>query len=282
MKMKNKTTLLGKITLTAALLITAYYFFYLVLCLIGVEKLKMAPYAILAIAAVSLPILFRGRLRRLLRRAYKPLHVIFTVLLCLYVASVIIFWVFIGLNSSKTPEYYVEQYSAEGSTGDDTVVLVFGCYTNGMTPSQTLKNRLDAAYELLVALPDAVCVVSGAQGSSETVAECVAMRGYLTSLGISEERIIMEPDAHSTSENIRFTKDLLDKLGMSDKRVIGVSTAFHLPRIEIMAKRYGLQIDTCGSASPSVFHYYISMIREYLSYIKMALFDKAVLITRIS
>ncbi len=278
MKKKNKLSILEKITLAAAGLVASYYFVYLVLCFVGVEAMKMAPYALLAIACVCLPILLRVPLKRLLGRLFKPLHIIFTALLCLYAVSVVAFWAFIGLYPSGTPEYYAEQYALEDDTGADTVVLVFGAHTKGMTPSTALKNRLDAAYELLVALPDAVCVVSGAKGVNETVAECVAMRGYLTDLGISEERIIMESEARSTSENVRFTKELLLELGMSDKRIIGVSTSFHLPRIEILSERYALPMDTCGAPSPSALHYYTSMIREYLSYVKMMLFDKAIFI----
>ncbi len=276
--MKNKPSVLEKITLVAAGLVASYYFVYLVLCFIGVEALKMAPYALLAIACTSLPIVLCKQLKRLLGRLFKPLHVIFTALLCLYAVSVVAFWIFIGVNAQKTPEHYVAKYSAEYDTGADTVVLVFGAHTKGMTPSTALKNRLYAAYKLLIALPDAVCVVSGAKGVNETVAECEAMRGYLTDLGISEERIIMESEARSTSENVRFTKTLLLELGISDKRIIGVSTAFHLPRIEILSERYGLAMDTCGAPSPSALHYYTSMIREYLSYIKMMLFDKAIFI----
>lgn len=274
--MKNKLSVLEKITLTAAGLVCAYYFIYLILCIVGVEAAKMLPYALLPIACVCLPIVLRARLKQLFGRAFKPLHIIFTSLLCLYVVTVVAFWTFIGFSSAKSPYYYTEQYAANGDTGGNTVVLVFGAYTDGMTPSQTLKNRLDAAYELLSALPDSVCVVSGSKGASETVAECVAMHAYLTELGIAKERIIMEPNARSTSENIRLTKQLLEDLGMSDKRVIGVSTEFHLPRIGIMANRYDFPMVACSSPSPSIFNYYISMIREYLSYIKMALFDKAV------
>ncbi len=280
--MKNKLTLLEKITLVAAGLVLAYYFMYFTLCVIAVEALKMALFALFVMACVSLPILFRAPLRRLLARAYKPLHIIFTTLLCLYVISVIAFWAFIGLNSSKTPEYYAEQYAAEKNTGADTVVLVFGAYTNGMTPTKTLQNRLDAAYELLVALPDAICVVSGAKGVNELVAECVAMRGYLMDRGISEHRIIMEADARSTSENVRFTKALLARFELSDKRVIGVSTSFHLPRIEILSKRYGLPMSTCSAPPASALNYFANMTREYLSYIKMMFVDKAVFIDLIS
>lgn len=282
MKNKYNITPLGVVTLAASAIIFAYYFIYLILCLVGVEALKMLLLAIFVMACVTLPILLRTRLKHLLKRAYKPLHIIFTVLLCVYIVTVIAFWAYIGFDASKTPSNYITAYASQQDTGEDTVIMVFGCYTNGMTPGYTLKLRLDAAYELLEALPDATCIVSGSQGTTETVPESVAMRGYLVDLGIAEERIIIEDSSHSTSENIRFCKAVLEELGLSNKRIIGVSTAFHLPRIEMLSNRYDLPMDTCASPSPSFAYHYVSMIREYLSYIKMALFDEAVFITKIS
>jgi uncharacterized SAM-binding protein YcdF (DUF218 family) len=131
-------------------------------------------------------------------------------------------------------------------------------------------------------MPDAVCLVSGGQGANETMPEAIVMKNWLTDHGIDESRIYMEENSHSTSENIRFSKEKLESLGLSDKTVVGVSTAFHLPRIQLLAKRYGLPMTLIGAPSPSFANHYVSMVREYLSYIKMALFDQAVLITKIT
>lgn len=272
---------LGTVTVCASALIAAYYFVYMLFCLLRVEVMYMALFALFVISGVSLPIIFRNKLKKILGRAYRVIHIIFTVLLCVYIVTVIAFWIYIGVDASKTPQTYAETYAAEGGTGEDTAVLVFGCFTKGMTPGPSLKLRLDAAYELLTALPDSVCVVSGSQGKRETAPECESMRAYLIGRGIEAERIIMEGNSHSTSENIRFSKALLDEMGLSDKRIIGVSTAFHLPRIEFIANRYDIPIDTCAAPSPGFSYHYVSMVREYLSYIKMVLFDEAVIITRL-
>ncbi len=239
----------------------------------------MSLFGLLVISCVFLPIIFRKKLESMLGRAYKVLHIIFTVLLCVYIISVIFFWVYISFDAAKTPQSYVESYAAQNDTGEDTVVLVFGCYTNGITPGTTLKLRLDAAYEILDALPGAVCIVSGSQGKRESARECDVMRQYLIERGISDERIMVEGESHTTSENLRFSMSILDKEGHADKRIIAVSTAFHLPRIELIANRYGFDVDTCSSPAAGPAYLYVSMVREYLSYIKMLLFDKAVIAT---
>ncbi len=282
MKNKVKIDLLSAITLASAALICLYYFVYLMLCLLGFDSRLMSLFALFVMACTVLPIICKNRLRRILKRAFKPLWIVFTSLISVYVITVIVFWCYIGFGTSMTPEQYAESYAAEENSGEDTVVLVFGCRTYGYTPSLSLRLRLDAAYELLTALPDAVCIVSGGQGSNETVPEATAMRQYLIDHGISESRIITESNSHSTSENIRLTKDLMSELELTDKNIIGVSTGFHLPRISVLSKRYDLEMELCSAPSPSSAHHYVSMVREYLSYIKMVLFDKAVIITKVT
>ncbi len=279
-KLKNISPLCA-ITIAASVLVCLYYFIYLLLCLFGFDSRLMSFFALFVMSCAALPIIFHEKLKKLLGRAFKPLHIIFTSLLCLYLASVVLFWCYIGFAPGRTPSDCVDAF-AEADTGEDTVIMVFGCRTYGYTPSLTLRLRLDTAYELLTLLPDAKCIVSGGQGSNETVPEAEAMLRYLTERGISEERIITESNSHSTSENVRFTKELINELSLDDKKLIGVSTAFHLPRIEALASRYTLPMELCASSSPSAAHHYVSMIREYLSYIKMVLFDEAVIITKVT
>lgn len=274
--------ILSAITVLASALICLYYFVYLLLCIAGIDARLMSLFALFVMACAALPVIFHNKLRRLFGKAYTVLHIIFTVLLCVYIISVAVFWAYIGLYSANSPYNHTVVYASQNDTGENTAIMVFGCRIYGTKPSLTLRLRLDAAYHLLDTLPDAICIVSGGQGSDEPIPEAQAMHDYLVSRGIREERIIMESRAHSTSENIRLTKELIDELGISDKKLIGVSTAFHLPRIKLLSERHGLPMALCSSPSPSFAHHYVSMVREYLSYIKMAIFDRAVIITKVT
>ena len=170
--MKAKRDLLSALTVGASTAVCLYYAVYLIFCLAGFDSRLMCFFALFVIACAGLPVIFRDRLRAKLGRAFRALNITFTALLILYILTVIAFWCYIGFDAAKTPAGYI----AAGDTGADTVVLVFGCRTYGYTPSLTLGLRLDAAYELLAALPDALCIVSGGQGSNETVAESIAMK----------------------------------------------------------------------------------------------------------
>ncbi len=282
MKNKKIVSFFSIFTVVCSSILFVYHFFHLCLCLLGFDSVMMGIFSLIVMALVSLPVIFRDRLRRILGKAFLVFHIFFAVCMCVCIVSVTVLWCHILMGAGQTADSVIERYKASDDFGEGTVVMVFGCRTHGYSPSLTLKLRLDEAYSLLKALPDAVCIVSGGQGSNETVPEADAMEAYLVGLGIEKERIIKESYSHSTSENIRLTKALIESTGMEYKKIIGVSTAFHLQRIKILSKRYSLPMDICSSPSPSPAHFYVSMVREYLSYIKMIFFDKAVLITKIA
>ncbi len=241
------------------------------LCLTGFDSPVMSIFALFVMAFVSLPVILRKKLSGLLGKFEKTIKIVFTSLLWIYIISVIFFWVFILNSNSFTSDDYVNTYLENSSEDKTPIVLVFGCRTYGYTPGKTLKLRLDKAYELLSAMPDSICVVSGGQGPNETVSEAVAMKYYLEELGIEPERIITESASTSTKENILFTKQIILENNINTDNIIGVSTAFHLPRIKTMSERYGLEMELCGSDSANFFYFYVSMVREYLSYIKMSI-----------
>lgn len=272
-----KPTFLSVCAILSSVFVCVYYTVYLVLCLTGFDSKLMSFFALFVIACAVLPLLLRSRLKASLKKAYAPLKTVFAVIISLYSVSVMLFWCYIGGTSAHSPEVYSSKAVSAGDTGENTAVLVFGCRTYGYTPSRTLKLRLDSALVILNALPDADCIVSGGQGSNETLPEAEAMKAYLIDSGIDEQRIITESGSHSTSENIRYTKELIEKRGLVYRKIIGVSTDFHLPRIRLLSQRYGIQMDLCPAPSSDFGHLYVSMVREYLSYVKMLLFDKAVI-----
>ena len=92
---------------------------------------------------------------------------------------------------------------------EQLTVMIFGCYVRGEEPGRTLTTRLDAALSLLKRYQNADCIVSGGQGSNEAISEAEAMRRYLVSRGIAEERITLEDRSTNTSENLEYTFAIL-------------------------------------------------------------------------
>lgn len=121
-----------------------------------------------------------------------------------------------------------------------TTVVVLGCQINGETPSRMLKRRLDAAYDYLSENSDVKVIVSGGQGSDEVTSEADVMRKYLLKSGIEDSRIYMENKSTSTEENLRFSKEIIDKEGLCGEITI-VTDGFHQLRADILAKKQGIE-----------------------------------------
>lgn len=120
-------------------------------------------------------------------------------------------------------------------------VIVLGAGVNGNVPSQTLRERIDAAYRYLTEHPDAVCVVSGGQGSGENISEAQCMFDALTARGIEADRVWMEDQATNTRENLAFSLDLIESHTGSRPTQIGlVSSEYHLYRAGLFAREQGV------------------------------------------
>lgn len=133
-------------------------------------------------------------------------------------------------------------------------LIVLGAGVNGTTPSLSLHDRLVGAYDYLVAHPDCTAIVSGGQGPGEDITEAQCMRDWLVSKGIAEERIIMENQATSTLENLKFSMKIIEQYTISDdsEPTIGiVSSEYHLHRAKHIAK--SLDMDVIGVAARTSF-----------------------------
>lgn len=173
-------------------------------------------------------------------------------------------------------------------------VVVFGCYVRGEEPGRTLTTRLDAALSLLERYPDADCVVSGGQGSNEAISEAEAMRRYLVSHGVAEERITLEDRSTNTSENLEYTfavltgsesdgsaastsgspassnsTDSAQSVDTDCRRLVGVSSEYHLPRIRMLSRALGREIETYPAYDENIGSTLIYTLREYMGVAKL-------------
>lgn len=153
----------------------------------------------------------------------------------------------------------------------EDVVIILGCGVNGERPTLPLVARLEAGIDYLGKNPNAVLVVSGGKGPQESVTEAEAMAKYLIGRGVSAEKIILEDRASSTSENYRFSKELLDARFGAGYRVVTVTNDFHIFRAKNIAHRSGLETTTYHA--PTKWYLYPSVyLREILAVIKLWVF----------
>ena len=121
-------------------------------------------------------------------------------------------------------------------------IIVLGAGVDGTTPSLSLRERLNAAYDYLIAHPDTVCVVSGSQGYNEDISEAECMYRDLTARGIAADRIWKEDKAENTRQNIAYSLDLIEShTGARPEKAGIVSSDYHLYRAGLFAKEQNLE-----------------------------------------
>jgi len=139
--------------------------------------------------------------------------------------------------------------AARGDKDNDAdYLIVLGAGVRGTVPSLSLTDRLTAALDYLEAHPDTVVIVSGGQGKGEDITEAQCMGDWLNSHGIPESRIIREPRATNTRENLRFSTELIGETAKT-ARIAVVSAGYHLYRTKLLAAQLGMEIKTVRAKS---------------------------------
>lgn len=153
---------------------------------------------------------------------------------------------------------------------ENASVIVLGCKVRGENPSLMLRKRIMTAYDFLAENPNAMCIVSGGQGSDEMISEAECMKRVLVENGIAESRIIMEDKSTSTDENLRFSLEKIQENNLSGDIAI-VTSEFHQLRAKMIAEGYGME--TCSLSADTAWYLLPTYwVREWFGVIYQFLF----------
>jgi uncharacterized SAM-binding protein YcdF (DUF218 family) len=141
-------------------------------------------------------------------------------------------------------------------------MIVLGCQVDGAVPSIPLMRRVAVAVKYLNENPDTNAVITGGQGPGEHISEAEAMKRLLKYHGINEDRIFEEHNATSTLENLQFADTLYN---LTDKRVVLVSSDYHLFRALSMAKKLSYTHITGLPAKSQLAALPAYLLREYVA-----------------
>ena len=220
---QNHGTIVATVTILALLLGAAFFKY----CLNGYSFSALVCVALAGVIGfyAYFPKIFRkfpGFTRTVTR--------VFTVILC------------IGLLIFALTEAVIIQASFGSQDEDFDYLLVLGAKVRMDGPSLSLQNRIDAAYEYLIAHPDTVAILSGGKGTDEPVTEAACMYDRLVTKGINPNRLWKEDKATSTWENLKFTLDLVEsKTGTRPVKLGVISSEYHLFRASLFAKEHGVE-----------------------------------------
>lgn len=150
------------------------------------------------------------------------------------VRQVLLGWVLVGTLLFVGLEVEVLLNSHTDYERTPQAVVVLGAGVNGRTPSLSLAVRLRACLQYIEDKPDIPIIVTGAQGPGEEITEAACMAGYLIDRGVEADRIYLEEQAVDTEENIRYSKAILETLGLGpDAQVAVVTSDYHLCRAKL-------------------------------------------------
>lgn len=195
------------------------------------------------------------------RRAFRPWLLLFRLLLWSFVAvaawCIYVLWL---VNSFDTKQTYPQL--------DAGIVLGAALWNN--KPSPALRERLELALRLYEAGTVERLILSGGHGGLlSTLSEAEGMRNYLVEAGVPEDKLILEPEAANTYQNIAYSKALGEAAGLTDFLII--THDYHAPRAREIAVFAGLEEAKVAAISSKVLNPYYNDTREVLAYTKWKL-----------
>ncbi|MBA8759131.1 hypothetical protein GWK87_02165 [Staphylococcus schleiferi subsp. coagulans] len=151
-------------------------------------------------------------------------------------------------------------------------IIVLGSGIRSEEVPPLLKSRLDKAIEYYKRDEAPKIVVSGGQGSDEPISEALAMKKYLISQNIPDEKIILEDKSTTTLENMKFSRKKIEEdLNTTDLKKVHIifsTNNYHVFRASIYARRAKLSAQGVGAPTA---HYFLpsALIREFIALLEM-------------
>lgn len=125
----------------------------------------------------------------------------------------------------------------EAQHADAIVVLGAAQYVG--RPSPVLRARVDHAVSLWKRGLAPTLILTGGTGVGDTTSEAAVARKYAMSKGVPDRAIVVEIKGRTTSESMRAVARIMEDREQSS--VILVSDPFHMLRLSILARRFGLE-----------------------------------------
>ena len=118
-------------------------------------------------------------------------------------------------------------------------IVVLGAAQYAGRPSPVLKARLDHAIGLWKRGLAKRLVLTGGRGVGDTISEAAVGRRYVMKAGVADSAILLENEGRTTEASIEAVADIMEEKNL--EQAIFVSDPFHMLRLQILAKRYGVK-----------------------------------------
>lgn len=129
-------------------------------------------------------------------------------------------------------------WGVEDDAAKADAIIVMGAAQYNGRPSPALRARLDHAVAIWQRGLAPRLLLTGGTGEGDTASEASVGRVYAMSRGVPDSALLLENEGRTSSQSLRAAADLLHAYGAHT--AIVVSDPFHMLRLEILGRRYGL------------------------------------------
>lgn len=147
----------------------------------------------------------------------------------------------------------------------DFIIIHGAGLLGGEEPTPLLKGRINRAIKAFKKSKnkDTLLIASGGQGPDEKISEAEAIKRYLLSQGIEEDKILVEDRSKTTYENLLYSKSIGEER-KEKPTFLFVTNDYHVFRTSVYARRIGMKGEGLGCKTAS---YYLpsAFIREFIA-----------------
>jgi len=133
----------------------------------------------------------------------------------------------------------VERAGRRDEAQEADAIVVLGAAQYVGRPSPVLRARVDHAVSLWKRGLAPTLILTGGTGVGDTTSEAAVARKYAMSRGVPDRAIVVEIKGRTTSESMRAVARIMDD--REQNSVILVSDPFHMLRLSILVRRFGLE-----------------------------------------
>lgn len=203
------------------------------------------------------------------------------IMIMLFVYAVEFIFI-VSITSFLTIAFFVLLHRPNKSV--DYIIVLGSGLLNGNRVSPLLAGRINCGikqYQKQLEKGKNVKIIfSGGQGADELIAEGEAMKLYALSKGVTETDIMVEDQSKNTSENMRYSKQIMDTdwkeqhVGDKKYRCCFVTNGYHVFRAGIFAEKEGLK-NAIGLGSRTAGYFLPNaLLREYIAIIRLTILKR--------
>jgi uncharacterized SAM-binding protein YcdF (DUF218 family) len=130
-------------------------------------------------------------------------------------------------------------WGARDQARESDAIVVLGAAQYAGRPSPVLKARLDHAIDLWKRGIASKLVLTGGRGTGDTTSEAEVGKRYVIKAGVADNAILLENQGRTTSASLRAVAKIMASQDL--ERAVLVSDPFHMLRLRILAKQFGVE-----------------------------------------